>query len=180
MLSSIQIDPRIITNIDDLIARDHLAGQFRPTAVAVVQRESGNLMRGREVLFLRSAKSEDSWNFLQGGIEPGEKVIAGLFRELAEEVTIPSVLVQSCAFCLRSEIRVPGKVLRDGFNSGKSYYYFGLRCLGKPQVRLNLAEVCDHKWLPLAEAVTFIGTLKKRDTQKRTDMLFALQKALLA
>lgn len=178
MYRPIQVDVHALARVDDLVAQDHMMRQFRPTAVGVVQRDALDLLSGREVLFVKSAYSDD-WNFLQGGIARGEKAVAGLFRELHEEVKIPAIIVTSCAFYLRSEIRAPGKVLRDGFNSGKSYYYFGVRCAGRPHVVLNTAEVADHKWLPSEEALAFVQNLKKRDRQKRDDMLRALEEALI-
>ena len=173
----IQVDHHALACVDDLVAQDHMMGQFRPTAVGVVQRAALDLTMGREVLFVKSKYSDD-WGFPQGGIERGERAMVGLFRELLEEVEIPATIVTSCAFYLRSEIRAQGKDLRDGFNSGKSYYYFGVRCAGRPHVVLNTAEVADHKWLPSKKALAFVQNLKNRDQKKRDDMLRALEEAL--
>ena len=179
MYMPIQVDHHALARVDNLVAQDHMMRKFRPTAVGVVQRAALDLTTGPEVLFVKSAYSDD-WNFPQGGIERGEKAMAGLFRELHEEVEIPAIIVTSCAFYLRSEIHSPGKGLRDGFGSGKSYYYFGVRCRGRPHVKLNVAEVADHKWLPSEEALAFVHNLKKRNKQKREDMLRVLEEALSA
>lgn len=176
--TSIEVDLCTIANIDNLIARDHFMRQFRPTAVALVQRGADDITLGREFLFVRSAKSDGDWNFPQGGVGRGEKVLTGLLREVEEEVEIPAIVVRSCTFHLRSEIRAAGKALRDGFNAGKSYYYFGLHCIGRPQVKLNPAELAEHLWLPPGDALTFIRSLNKRNAQKRADMLRALEEAL--
>lgn len=178
MYMPIQVDHHALARVDDLVAQDHMMGQFRPTAVAMVQRSTDDLTSGREFLFVRSAKSGGDWNFPQGGVGRGEKVLTGLLREVEEEVEIPAIVVRSCTFHLRSEIRAAGKALRDGFNAGKSYYYFGLHCIGRPQVKLNRAELAEHMWLSAGDALTFLRSLNKRNAQKRDDMLRALEEAL--
>jgi 8-oxo-dGTP pyrophosphatase MutT (NUDIX family) len=177
MRNPIQVSARELFDLNAQIARDHAAKEYRPTAVSIVQRHpAGNILQEGETLFVRSAKSGD-WGFPQGGIEEGEGLIEGLFRDLREETEIPSIVVASCRFCYRSRVTIPG-MSRDGFTRGKSYYYFGLRCAGSPKVTLKLDEIDAAQWLSPSRAADFIHHLEKNNRQKSGDMLNALQIAL--
>jgi 8-oxo-dGTP pyrophosphatase MutT (NUDIX family) len=129
-----------LERINKRIAREHEEKQYRPTVVAVIKEPRGN------VLFVRSAKAEKPWGLPQGGVEQGECVVDALFRELSEEVGIPASRLVVQRFLYANRVRIPDR-RRDGFQVGKSYYYFQLECVnGIPSLFLQEEEVFASLW----------------------------------
>lgn len=167
MLDHLQFDYNVLARIDARIAREHEEKHYRPEAVPIVESSAGN------ILVARSAKSGGRWGYPQGGIERGESVIKGLFRELKGEVGVEPSVVRECRFCYATRRPVSG--CRDGFVLGKSYYFFYLQCCSVPTVTLQEEEVDDYLWIePHRLGDFFLG---RASLQKTEAMLTALLRA---
>lgn len=168
MIQTVEVPHNLVGAIDAKIREEHLAKQYRPVAVAVVQSIKN------EILLVRSAKG-GSWGFPQGGVEEGESVIAGLLRELREETGILGSATAVRGLCYANQLEIAER-WRDGFTKGKSYYYFHVLCCRAPDILLYKEELDDYQWLLPADARAVIRSDDKHHEQKRIDMLTALER----
>lgn len=158
----VSVGKHVLKLIKSCIEEDHRLKLYRPTAVAVVENERG------EILLTQSVHGED-WGFPQGGVERGEDAVAGLLRELFEETGILASEVH--CFCGEERLDTPGR-MRGDFVVGKRYYYFHLTCRGGvPKVDLQATEVRAYQW---AEIPLTADLIRKNKSEKKISMLEAL------
>ena len=50
--------------------------EYRPNVAAIMQRTDG------KILVAERADVQDAWQFPQGGVDPGEDLLAALYREV--------------------------------------------------------------------------------------------------
>ena len=158
------IDNATIAMIDADVSAQYDKMGYRPVVVMIVKNPQG------QVLLVQSAKSHASWGFPQGGVNRGESVLSAVRRELAEETGIRQG-VKIVKFCGMNQIAMPGREKRDGFTSGKRYYYFYLVCDTAPTVVLQAEELADYCWKLPAEVPEILSTLNE---EKRETLLRAL------
>lgn len=121
--------------------------RYRPNVAAIVQNGAGRILIGER------ADCAGSWQFPQGGLDPGESPEAGLIRELREEVSLEPrhYTVEE----RRGPYRYlfPAGITKRGFN-GQEQHYFRLR-LRVPESTVDLAtekpEFQAARWIEPAE-----------------------------
>lgn len=101
--------------------------KFRPNVAAIIQDQAGL------VLICERTDHPGSWQFPQGGVDPGETSEAALPRELREEISLePShYVVEARRGPYR--YRFPEGVRKWGFD-GQEQTYFLLRLTAAPEV----------------------------------------------
>ncbi len=63
-------------------ADTYAAPAYRPNVAAILRNKSGRILLGERLDF------QDSWQFPQGGLDPGESAETGLHREVQEELSL--------------------------------------------------------------------------------------------
>lgn len=136
------------TEFDRMVALLHQQREWRPTAAAILVNEHDL------VATVRPNNPERNWSIPQGGIEPGERFLDALARELGEELglepgqfVIRRPLHSGFVAYDESDPRTAGE-----FRSGKWYGVAGVRLL--PGVVPSLTpkdgsepELLDLRWL---------------------------------
>lgn len=122
---------------------------FRLNVGIVIVNEKGHLFWGRRL-------GQDSWQFPQGGIHPGETLEQGMFRELKEEVGLdPSdvAILGNTKHWLR--YRLPEQYMRQHTKPsliGQKQKWFLLKLVCSEQkIRLNQSdspEFDSWRWVP--------------------------------
>lgn len=134
-----------------------------------------------QLLWARRVGGRDAWQFPQGGISVGESPTEALYRELYEEVGLPSSAVEilgSTKGWLR--YRLPARYVREGQKPlciGQKQKWFLLRLLAADtavQLDLNDKPEFDHwqwvsYWYPLNQVISF-----KREVYRRAMKELAL------
>tara|TARA_R110002073_G_scaffold307362_1_gene477040 strand:- start:176 stop:637 length:462 start_codon:yes stop_codon:yes gene_type:complete len=134
-----------------------------------------------QLLWARRVGGRDAWQFPQGGISAGESPTEALYRELYEEVGLPSSAVEilgSTKGWLR--YRLPARYVREGQKPlciGQKQKWFLLRLLAADtavQLDLNDKPEFDHwqwvsYWYPLNQVISF-----KREVYRRAMKELAL------
>ncbi|CAA0116060.1 RNA pyrophosphohydrolase [Halioglobus japonicus] len=141
---------------------------FRPNVGIMLTNERGQLLWARRV------GGRDAWQFPQGGISAGESPTEALYRELYEEVGLPSSAVEilgSTKGWLR--YRLPARFVREGQKPlciGQKQKWFLLRLLeADTAVQLDLNDKPEFDqwqwvsyWYPLNQVISF-----KREVYRR-------------
>ena len=104
---------------------------YRPNVAAILTNAAGKILVGERT------NVPDSWQFPQGGLEPGETAEHGLVRELREELSLEPTDYEI------GERHGPYRYLFSPGQAKKGYHgqeqvYFRLRLLG-PESRVNAA-----------------------------------------
>lgn len=133
---------------------------YRPNVGLVVFNSEGRVWLGRRA----KAAGDFVWQFPQGGIDPGEELIAAARRELLEETGIESVELLA---------RTPGWIAYDfppelfspkGWK-GQAQVWFAFRFTGDDsEIDLHVhphIEFERWRWATLAEAVELIVPFKR-------------------
>ncbi len=91
--------------------------RYRPNVAAILQRPDGKILLGQRADF------SDSWQFPQGGIDPGESAEAALTREVLEEtgLTADAYTVAGKSGPYRYEIPKPAR--RKNFVGQEQVYF---------------------------------------------------------
>lgn len=91
-----------------------------------------------------------SWQFPQGGIDPGESPREALARELMEEISLPPSAYVVIGERQGYRYRFPAKHLKRGRFAGQEQVYFLCRFLG-PESLINLntehPEFQNWRWI---------------------------------
>ncbi len=121
-----------------------------------------NYAQGREYLIIKN-RIGGHWGFPKGRLEPGEDELTAALREVAEEVGIIRLQVES------------------GFTERLSYRFVRGRAVVNKEVALFLAaadedgtpgageEVETLEWVPLADALSRLTYPEQRDALLRAD-----------
>ncbi len=145
---------------------------YRPNVAAILSIDAGMILVGERV------GMPDSWQFPQGGLEPGETAGEGLHRELREELSLEP------ADYVVQEQRGPYRYLfapgytKKGYQ-GQEQTYFRLRLLG-PESRVNIAtlhpEFCAVRWIePAAYMLSWLPEMKRAVYRQVFQDFFALK-----
>ena len=143
------------------------ADGYRPNVGIVLANHLGQVLWARRI-------GQDAWQFPQGGIQDNESPEDALFRELHEEIGLPSRCVEILAQTegwLR--YRLPRRLLRHNSDPdfiGQKQKWFLLRMLGDDA---EVSMCCSPKpefdswrwvsyWYPVGQVVAF-----KRDVYRR-------------
>lgn len=157
---------QILVEVNEDISARHKAKDYRPIATIILRDQEGLY------LFVQSAKNEDWWGLPQGGVDPGEDIIAGYLRELHEETGIEKDQIRIVKYCGSNQIDIPTEN-RDGFQKGKRYYYFLSVCLSEVIVVPEPSEILGYQWVSLEDAKKLISN---RNEEKQRTILEAMSK----
>ena len=113
----------------------------------------------------RIDNQKNFWQMPQGGIEDGEKYLAGAYRELEEETSIKNVeLIKELDGLFSYEL--PKNLLGiiwKGKYRGQKQKWFVMRFLGKDQeinIKTKKPEFCEWKWINLEEITDVVVGFK--------------------
>ena len=118
------------------------------------------------MLFVQSAKNPDDWSPPQGGIDSGEDVTQGIFREMGEEVGMqPEQLEVSGYQGVLDLDAESGRKDKRGFTKGKKYFFFNVEYSGPEELKIEKSEIADYKWVNESDIKEILGTTRpeKRD-----------------
>lgn len=133
---------------------------FRPNVGIILVNDVGRVLWARRI-------GQDSWQFPQGGIQPGEQPEEAMYRELHEEVGLEPGHVKVMG-CTRGWLRyrLPKRFIRRNCVPvciGQKQRWYVLHFLGDASdVRLDAGDKPEfdhwrwvHYWRPLREVVFF-------------------------
>ncbi len=135
-----------------------LAPAYRPNVAAILQNEGGRILLGERL------DQRESWQFPQGGLDPGESPEAGLHREILEELSLAPA--DYAILDRRGPYRYlfPPGITKKGFQ-GQEQHYFLLR-LTVAEAAVNVAtahpEFRAVRWLePAAFRLKWLPEMKR-------------------
>ena len=124
--------------------------------------------RQRQVLLCQRNDVADSWQFPQGGIEPGETVAQAALRELKEETSLHNViLVKSLTTPARYTFppRILASMKKRGYNNLGQDIYWSLIYFGGADTEIDLQtaepEFSAYRWSDFQTACALIVDFKK-------------------
>ena len=164
------IDPSVLAGIDADIAGQQAAGEYRPTVVVILTDRFG------QVLLVQSTKSRAHWGFPQGGVDPGESVLAAIERELYEEIRVCGADVAITGYYGSNQIEIPDWERREDYQKGKRYYYFLAVWKHAGWIDINREELTAHRWVLPGAVEENLSTVNE---QKRQTLLNALRSAVV-
>ncbi|MDF1752390.1 MAG: NUDIX domain-containing protein [Verrucomicrobiales bacterium] len=131
---------------------------FRPNVAAILRKRKTGL-----ILICQRKDHTNSWQFPQGGVDEGEDLIAALYREVKEEVGIPSrqYTLRSCRTGYRYTF--PDGHLKKGQFRGQEQTYFLCDYRGKKSdIILDGQEFIRYKWIePKEFDISWVPDFKK-------------------
>jgi len=147
---------------------------YRPNVAAII------LNMDNQMLVAQRAGLRTSWQFPQGGVDPGEGLEEALFREVEEEIGVRPEFIQLLDRKGGYKYDFPKGRLKYGIYGGQEQVYYLCRFLGKDrEINLDTAhrefdrwrwikpEKFDMEWVPRF----------KRDVYRRVFMdFFGLEK----
>ena len=145
---------------------------YRPNVAAILTNRAGRILVGERV------DVPDSWQFPQGGLEPGETPEEALPRELREELSL-----EPADYAVEEKrgpyryLFAPGRT-KKGYR-GQEQTYFRLRLLG-PDSRVNAAtpdpEFRAVRWIEPAEfSLAWLPEMKREVYRQVFRDFFALE-----
>src|SRR3989344_1743523 len=130
--------------------------EYRPVVMAMIINFEG------KILFIQSAENSKTWYLPQGGIESEESGMKTLFRELEEEVGIPSEQLSNIQYVgsedLNSEIT---RVDKRGYKLGKRYFVFFVKYSGTNNLSINKKEISSYAWVNPNNVSEILSTTRK-------------------
>ena len=136
---------------------------YRPCVVAVVTRDFRNYLVGerRNVL--------GSWQFPQGGIEPGEDPVTAVLRELGEEVGTSEALIHRqttdwISYDFPNDLDHP--ITKDFRGQKQLWFLLKLQESAKPDLALSDGEFRSLDWRPLDRIIEGIVEWKRQSYQQ--------------
>ena len=134
---------------------------FRANVGIIIANESGQVFWGQRV------QQKDSWQFPQGGIDPGEKPLDAMYRELYEEVGLGDkdvTLLGQTKSWLR--YRIPQNLVRKRqtppcIGQKQKWFLLKLNC-DSNRIRFDCGEKEEFRdwrwvsyWYPVGQVVAF-------------------------
>ncbi len=118
---------------------------YRPNVAAILRNpETGRIFIGERI------DHRGSWQFPQGGVDPGEDLISALHREVEEEIGIGKQFYQLIACRTDYRYKFPGGKLKKGRYCGQTQTYFLCDFTGRDE-DINLAthvqEFSQFRWI---------------------------------
>jgi putative (di)nucleoside polyphosphate hydrolase len=140
---------------------------FRPNVAAIL------LNKDNEMLIAERAHIRGSWQFPQGGVDPGESLEEALFRELEEEIGVKPHHITLLDRKGGYRYEFPKGRLKYGIYGGQEQVYYLCRFLGKDddinidtkhrefgRWRWIQPEKFDMEWVPRFKREVFRGVLR--------------------
>ncbi len=131
-----------------LTAKPKRMVRFRPNVAALFLNEKGRL------LVCERTTLRGSWQFPQGGVDRGERMIDALYREVREEIGLSpkhyKVLEERDGYRYLYPLHVRLKKLRKHGNHGQEQTYFLCQLKSKaPEIDVDqkAPEFRDYKWI---------------------------------
>lgn len=114
---------------------------YRPNVAAILQRDSG------EILIAERLNVRHAWQFPQGGVDDGEDMTTGLYRELEEEIGVKREQIQIKASRTGYRYAFQKGRLKYGIYGGQEQTYFLCDYLGKDKdIRLDAHHQEFGRW----------------------------------
>jgi putative (di)nucleoside polyphosphate hydrolase len=122
--------------------------RYRPNVAAILERPKG------VILVAKRYGVEDAWQFPQGGVDEGEKIEEGLYREVEEELGVGPALYEILETRSGYRYRFPNGRTKQGYD-GQEQTYFRCRYMGKDR-DIDLGahsseEFDDYRWIEPGE-----------------------------
>jgi putative (di)nucleoside polyphosphate hydrolase len=131
----------------------------RPSVAGIVQDATGRILIGERIDF------PGSWQFPQGGMDPGETREQALQREMLEEISLEPDHYEIVAVKGPYRYRFPEGRMKRGFR-GQSHHYFLLRLtIQKSRVNVAVAhpEFQRVRWIhPHEFQLEWLPPMKRR------------------
>jgi len=134
---------------------------YRPNVAAILRRpKNGAILIGERVTH------PGSWQFPQGGVDPGEDLIGALYREVEEEVGVPpdKYTLQACRTDYR--YKFPNGHKKKGLFCGQVQTYFLCDYHGKKNeidLDAHVREFSDYRWIQPEEfLIDWVPRFKRR------------------
>lgn len=122
--------------------------RYRANVAAILQRADGC------VLIARRSDYPESWQFPQGGIDPGESPEEAVRREVLEEVAVPPSAYRITESSGPYRYEFPAGPDKRGF-SGQEQHYFVCSMIGPDAPEIDLAAGCGEftevRWIPVED-----------------------------
>lgn len=136
---------------------------FRPSVAAIVQDKAGR------ILICERKDFPGTWQFPQGGIEPGESIEEALAREIREELSLAPAAYEIVGIKGPYRYRFPPGLAKKGFR-GQSHHYFLLKLRASPakvNVKTRKAEFRRKRWIRPHEFDFLVAPPMKRAAYRR-------------
>ena len=135
-----------------------MSSLYRPNVAAILTDHAGRVLVGERF------DTPNSWQFPQGGLEPGETAEAGLRREVREELSLEPADYSVGEKRGPYRYLFPSGYTKKGYR-GQEQTYFRLRLLG-PESRVNVAtpepEFRAVRWIdPAAYSLASLPEMKR-------------------
>jgi putative (di)nucleoside polyphosphate hydrolase len=141
-----------------------MAKRYRPNVAAIIRRADGCVLIGQRADF------PESWQFPQGGIDPGESREEAVRREVREETGLAAALyeLRGCRGPYRYDF--PRGPDHRGHH-GQEQWYFLCHWHGPDEPALDLTSTCGEfaalRWTPVDGFPLELVPPMKRDVYRR-------------
>ena len=136
-----------------------LPTEYRPCVVAVFTKS------GKDVLVCERADHRGSWQFPQGGIEPGESALNALYREMREELGCDDFKILKEGKGLvkyRFPDGLTGKITQKWVGQSQVWFLCEFNDHAGPDMKLNDGEFVGFDWRTPDNAVQGIVDWKQK------------------
>jgi len=152
------------------VAEARIRREYRPVVVGIIIDLSGRM------LFVNSAKNENDWGMLQGGIEDNEDARTALFREIEEELDVSLSECATLSYLGWEDMDAePGRSDKRGWSKGKRYFFFSLILQKDSQFEPHPSEIARIVWAESENAATVMQTTRQ---EKRELLLRFIARAV--
>ncbi len=119
---------------------------YRPSVAGILQNTEGKILIGER----RDAPG--SWQFPQGGVEPGETRADALARELSEEIALDPAAYEVCESRGPYRYLFPPGRTKHGFHGQEQHYFLlSLSPSAKIDFATKVPEFRAFRWIDPAE-----------------------------
>lgn len=136
---------------------------YRPNVAAILQRPDGLVLIGQR------SDYPASWQFPQGGIDPGESAEEALSREVSEEVGIAADAYEVTAQSGPHRYEFPAGPDRRGFD-GQEQVYFLCSLLSETATEPDLTGTCGEfsalRWVEVRDFPVHLAPPMKQEVYR--------------